>query len=73
MVRRILGLTVLIVVAWLTLKVVFGVMTTLVSLLVTLLVFAAVGYLCYLVLRAFNPAMAERLRHAIMGHPSTVL
>jgi thiol:disulfide interchange protein len=73
MVRRILGLTVLVVVTWLALKVVFGLVSTLAGVLVGVLALAAGGYLCYLVLRAFSPSTADKVRHLITGRATTVV
>jgi hypothetical protein len=73
MFRRIVGLTALFVASWLVLKVFFGVVATLVGLVVSVLALAAVGYVCYVLLSAVSPRMAGKVRGAIMGHPSTVL
>jgi hypothetical protein len=44
----------------------------LIGLAVTLLVFAAFGYLFYLVLRVVSPSTAARVRDVIRGHPANV-
>lgn len=67
MIRRILGFALLAVVAWLALKVAFAVLGTLMGLLVTVFVFAAVGYVCYLLLRIVSPVTAAKVRDAIRG------
>ena len=70
MFRSIIGFAVLAVVAWLALKIVFGLFGTLMSLLMTVLTFAAIGFICYLVLRMIAPRTADRVREAIKGRPS---
>jgi hypothetical protein len=67
MLRKILGFALLAVVVWLGLKIVFGILGTLIGLAVTLLVLAAMGYVMYLVLRVVNPRTAERVRELIRG------
>lgn len=71
MFRRILGFALLVVVAWLTLKIVFGVLGTLVGLAVTALGLAALGYVLYLVLRALSPGTAAKVRDLIRGRPAS--
>lgn len=69
MLRRILGLALFVVVAWLVLNVVFGLVGTLVGLAITVLWLAAVGFLFYLVLRVFSPRTADKVRDMISGRP----
>lgn len=70
MFRSIIGFAVLAVVAWLALKIVFGLLGGLVGLLMTVLWLAAIGFICYLVLRVIAPRTADRVREAIKGRPS---
>lgn len=70
MFRSIIGFAVLAVVAWLALKIVFGLLGSLVGLLMTVLWLAAIGFVCYLVLRMVAPRTADRVREAIKGKPS---
>ena len=70
MFRSIIGFAVLAVVAWIALKIVFGILGSLVGLLVTVLWLAAIGFVCYLVLRMVAPRTADRVREAIKGRPS---
>ena len=70
MFRSIIGFAVLAVVAWIVLKIVFGILGSLVGLLVTVLWLAAIGFVCYLVLRMVAPRTADRVREAIKGRPS---
>ncbi|HKV71698.1 MAG TPA: hypothetical protein VFD85_09495 [Gemmatimonadales bacterium] len=70
MFRSILGFAVLAVVAWLALKIVFGLLGSLMGLLMTVLWLAAIGFICYLVLRMIAPRTADRVREAIKGRPS---
>lgn len=71
MIRRVLGFALLAVVVWLALKIVFGILGTLIGLAITVLVLAALGYGFYVVLRAFDPATAAKLRDAIRGRPAS--
>jgi uncharacterized membrane protein len=70
MFRSILGFAVLAVVAWLALKLVFGLMGTLFGLAATVLWLAAIGFVVYLALRVISPRTAERLRDMIKGRPA---
>ena len=70
MFRSIIGFAVLAVVAWIALKIIFGILGSLVGLLVTVLWLAAIGFVCYLVLRMVAPRTADRVREAIKGRPS---
>ena len=67
MFRSILGFAILAVVAWLALKLVFGVLGTLVGLAMTVLWLAAIGFLFYLALRLISPSTADKLRDIIKG------
>jgi len=67
MFRSILGFAILAVVAWLALKLVFGVLGTLVGLAMTVLWLAAIGFLFYLALRLISPSTADKLRDVIKG------
>ncbi len=67
MFRSILGFAILAIVAWLVLKIVFGLLGTLVGLAMTILWLAAIGFLCYLVLRIVSPSTADKVRDAIKG------
>lgn len=70
MFRNIIGFAVLAVVAWLALKIVFGLLSGLMGLLMTVLWLAAIGFVCYLVLRLVAPRTADRVREAIRGKPA---
>ncbi len=67
MFRSILGFAILAIVAWLVLKIVFGLLGTLVGLAMTILWLAGIGFLCYLVLRIVSPSTADKVRDAIKG------
>jgi hypothetical protein len=64
------GFALLAVVAWLALKLVFGVLGTLVGLAMTVLWLAAIGFLFYLALRLISPSTADRVRDMIKGRPA---
>ncbi|HEY3279687.1 MAG TPA: hypothetical protein VGJ83_04170 [Gemmatimonadales bacterium] len=70
MFRSIVGFALLAVVAWLALKLVFGVLGTLVGLAMTVLWLAAIGFLFYLALRLISPSTADRVRDMIKGRPA---
>jgi hypothetical protein len=67
MFRSILGFAVLAVVAWLALKLVFGILGSLIGLAMTVLWLAAIGFLFYLALRLVSPSTADKLRDMIKG------
>ena len=67
MFRSILGFAILAVVAWLALKIFFGLLSGFMGLLVTLLWFAAIGFVVYLVLRVVSPGTANKVRDMIKG------
>jgi hypothetical protein len=71
MFRSILGFALLAVVAWLALKLVFGILGSLVGLAMTVLWLAAIGFVFYLALRIISPSTADKLRDAIKGRPSS--
>jgi len=70
MFRSILGFAILAVVAWLALKLIFGILGSLAGLAMTILWLAALGFLVYLGLRFVSPSTADRLRDAIRGRRS---
>lgn len=72
MIRSILALALIAVVAWVALQLVFEVLGTLIGLAITVLVFAAFGYLFYLLLRLVSPSTAARVREIIRGRPANV-
>jgi hypothetical protein len=67
MFRSILGFAVLAVVAWLALKLFFGLLSGIVGLAMTLLWLAAIGFVVYLVLRVLSPGTANKVRDMIKG------
>src|SRR2546422_9759671 len=75
MFRSILGFAVLAVLAWLGLKLIFGILGSLVGLAMTVLWLAFIGFVVYLALRLVRPRTAERIRDIIKGpppHPSEI-
>ena len=67
MLRSILGFAILAVLAWLGLKLILGLLGGLMSILMTVLWFAAIGFIFYLILRVISPGTADRVREAIRG------
>ncbi len=70
MLRSILGFAVFAVLAWIGLKILFGLLGGLLSLVMTVLYLAALGFLFYLVLRVLSPSTADKLREMIKGRPA---
>ena len=70
MFRSIIGFAVLAVVAWIALKIFFGLLSGIMGLAITVLWLAAIGFVCYLLLRLVAPRTADRVREAIKGRPS---
>jgi len=71
MFRSILGFAVLAVLAWLGLKLVFGILGSLVGLAMTILWLAFLGFVVYLALRLVSPSTADRIRDMIKGRSSS--
>jgi hypothetical protein len=71
MFRSIFGFAVLAVVAFVGLKIVFGLLSGLMGLLMTVLWLAAMGYVFYLVLRVISPSTANKIRDMIKGRPAS--
>src|SRR5260370_849926 len=69
MFRSIFGFAVLALVAWLALKIVFGLLGGLVGLAMTVLMFAAVGFVFYILLRMISPSTADKVREMIKRRP----
>jgi predicted lipid-binding transport protein (Tim44 family) len=69
MVRTLVGYAILAVVGVLALKLVFGLVGIAISLLMSLVWLAAIGFVIYLVLKVISPRTARRVRDAIRGEP----
>lgn len=67
MLRSILGFAVLAVLAWLGLKIVFGLLGWAFGLAMWILWIAAIGFFIYLALRVISPSTADKIRDAIKG------
>jgi len=70
MFRSIVGFAIVAVLAWLGLKIVFGILGGLMGLAMTILWLAALGFLFYLVLRVVSPSTADKIRDMIKGRPA---
>ncbi|HLZ44236.1 MAG TPA: hypothetical protein VKQ05_00990 [Gemmatimonadales bacterium] len=70
MFRSIIGFAVLAIVAWLALKLIFGIVGSLFGIATTVLTLAVVGFFFYMVLRILSPSTADRVRDMIKGRPS---
>ncbi|HZE93417.1 MAG TPA: hypothetical protein VEZ49_01835 [Gemmatimonadales bacterium] len=70
MFRSILGFAILAVVAWLALKLIFGILGSLVGLAMTVLWLAFIGFVVYVALRLVSPRTADRIRDMIKGRPT---
>jgi hypothetical protein len=71
MFRSIIGFAILAIVAWLGLKLVFGIVGSLFGIAATVLTLAIIGFFFYLALRILSPSTADRVRDMIKGRPST--
>src|SRR3989442_15994135 len=69
MFRSILGFAVLAVLAWLGLKLIFGILGSLVGLAMTVLWLAFIGFVVYLALRLGSPRPPGRARGIVKGRP----
>jgi len=67
MLRSVLGFALFAVVAWIGLKIVFGLLGGLFGLAMMVLYLAALGFLFYLAIRILSPSTADRIRDMIRG------
>jgi hypothetical protein len=67
MFRSILGFAIFAVLVWIGLKIIFGLLGGLMSIAMTVLWLAAIGFLFYLVLRVISPNTAAKVRDTIKG------
>ena len=65
--RTLIGYAILAVIGFVALKLVFGLIGFAVSLLVSLLWLAAIGFVFYLVLKVISPGTARRVEETIKG------
>jgi hypothetical protein len=72
MFRSILGFAIFAVLAWIGLKIIFGLLGGLMGILMTVLWLAAIGFILYLVLRVVSPGTADKVRDTIKGKRDTV-
>ena len=70
MFRSIIGFAVFALVALVALKLLFAVFGLVIGLAMTLLVWAAFGFIIYLGLRVVSPGTAAKLRDLIKGRPA---
>ena len=70
MFRSIIGFAIFAVLAWLGLKIVFGLLGGLIGLAMTVLWLAALGFIFYLILRVISPSTANKIRDTIKGRPA---
>lgn len=70
MFRSLIGFALLAVVAWLALKLIFGIVGSLFGIATTVLTLAVIGFFFYMVLRILSPSTADRVRDMIKGRPS---
>lgn len=67
MFRSIIGFALLAIVAWLALKLIFGIIGSLAGVAMTVLTLAVIGFFFYMVLRILSPSTADRVRDMIKG------
>jgi uncharacterized membrane protein len=70
MFRSIIGFALLAIVAWLGLKLIFGIVGSLFGIAMTVLTFAVIGFFFYMALRILSPSTADRVRDMIKGRPT---
>jgi len=71
MFKSILGFAIFAVLVWVGLKIIFGLLSGLMGILMTVLWLAAIGFIFYVVLRVISPATADRVRDTIRGKRDT--
>ncbi|HEY6224061.1 MAG TPA: hypothetical protein VIW26_09765 [Gemmatimonadales bacterium] len=67
MFRSVLGFAIFAVLVWIGLRIIFGLLGGLMSILMTVLWLAAIGFIFYVVLRVISPATADKVRDTIRG------
>ncbi len=67
MIRTLVGYAAVGVIGFVVVKILFSIVGLAFSLLWTLLWLAAIGFLCYLVLKLVNPDAARRVREKVAG------
>ena len=72
MFRSVMGFALFAVLAWLGLRIMFGLLGGLIGLAMTILYLAAIGFLIYLVLRVVSPSTAHKIRDMIKGRPADI-
>jgi threonine/homoserine/homoserine lactone efflux protein len=70
MFRSILGFAIFAIIALVAIKLVLGLLGFALGLAMTLLVWAAFGFLIYLAIRVISPGTAAKIREAIRGRPA---
>jgi hypothetical protein len=70
MFRSVFGFAIFAVLAWIALKLVFGILGGLIGLAMTVLWLAGIGFLFYVVLRVVSPSTADKVREIIKGRPA---
>ena len=73
MLRSLLGFAVVAVAGIVALKLVFGVLGFVLSLAMTVLWLAAIGFVLYLLLKIISPRTARRVREAVRGREDDVV
>jgi hypothetical protein len=68
--RSLIGFAILAVVGIFALKLLFGVFGFAVHILVQLLIWAAIGFVFYLVIKILSPSTAGKIREVVTGKPS---
>ena len=71
MFKSIHGFAIFAVLVWIGLKIIFGLLSGLMGILMTVLWLAAIGFIFYVVLRVISPATADRVRDTIRGKRDT--
>jgi hypothetical protein len=67
MFRNVIGFAILAVLAYVGLKIVFGLLGGLLSIALTILWLAFLGWVFYLILRVVSPETARKIRSAVSG------
>ena len=70
MFRNLLGFAIFAVIAMFLLKVFFGLFGLVIGLLMTILWFAFIGFVIYMLLKLIAPSTAARVREMIAGRPA---
>jgi hypothetical protein len=68
--RSLIGFAILAVVGIFAVKILFGILGLAVGILVQLLIWAAIGFVFYMIIKVLSPSTAGKIREVVTGKPN---